>query len=67
MPRLRNTNVSKSNKTKLFRIKKKQKKTHTRSRQYPAETMINADNENDIVLLANIAAQAEFVQHRDSI
>ena len=34
-----------------------------RSKKYPTETITDTDNANDIVLLANIPPQAEYLQH----
>ena len=35
-----------------------------RSRWYPTETITNTDNTDDLALLANTPAQAEFILHR---
>ena len=40
------------------------KLTNERSRRYPAQTITNADNADDIALLANTSAQAETLLHR---
>ena len=39
------------------------KLTKERSRRYPAKTITNADNADDIALLANAPAQAETLLH----
>ena len=54
-PRLHNSNINKSNKRKWFHIKTK----NARNRIYPIETITDADDANDLVLLANTPAKAE--------
>ena len=39
------------------------KLTKERSRRYPAQAITDTDNADDIALLPNTAAQAEFLQH----
>ena len=43
----------------LKKKKKKKKKKKEASKQYPVETITDADNADDQELLANISAQAE--------
>ena len=52
-------NVNRSNDRKWFHTKTKE----ARSRHYPTETIINADDTDDLVLLANTPAQAQFLLH----
>ena len=53
LPRLRSSNIDRSNRRKWLYTKK------ARSRQYPAETITGADYADDITLLANTPTQAE--------
>ena len=51
LPRWHTSNINKSNKRKCFHIKRKQKNPW-----YPAETMTDADNTDDLALLTNTPA-----------
>ena len=57
LPRLRTSNVNRFNEGKWLYTGK------ARSKQYPAQTITNADYADDIALLANTLAQAESLQH----
>ena len=50
-------NVNRSKKENDFTLKR------TRSRQYPTETLIDADYADDLVLLANIPDQTKSLMH----
>ena len=49
-------NVNRSNERKWFTLNKK-------SRQYPAETTVDADHTNNVALLANTPVQDESLMH----
>ena len=55
LPRLHTFNIKRSSKRKWFHTKK------ARSRQYPTETMIDADYAEDLVLFINATTQAKFL------
>ena len=57
LPRLRTSNVDRSNERKWLYVKK------AKSRQYPVQTITDADNADDIALLPNTPAQAESLLH----
>ena len=57
LPWLHITNINRSSERKWFHCKK------ARSRQYPAVAITDADNEDDLVLLANTPALAECLLH----
>ena len=58
LPRRRISNVNRSNKKRFYIFKKK-----ARSRRYPAETMTDADEADDLALLVNTPAQVESLLH----
>ena len=53
LPRLRNTNISRSNERKCFHIHKKK----ARNRRYPRENIMDTEYADDQVLLENISAE----------
>ena len=46
-----------------YKKKKKKKKKKTRSRRYATETITDADFADNLALLTNTPAQAEFILH----
>ena len=57
LPRLRTSNVDRSNERKWFYAQK------SKRRRYPAQTITDADYADDIALLANTPTQAKFLLH----
>ena len=57
LPRLRTSNVNRTNKRNGFRLRK------ARSRRYPAENMTKASYEDDLALLVNRPDQVEYLLH----
>ena len=63
LPRLRTSNVDRSNDRKRLstkkKNKKKKKKKKARGRRYPTHTITDTDSADDIALLANTPSQTE--------